>query len=150
MANSANVLVVGGGPAGSVTAALLARAYTRMLALASSMYECYKGRYDLFWAANRLTREHRGSGCGAVTPASFGQFITGLSDLSEITGGASIGVLTAQLTAEALRMQRHVMATSAAPPTSPPCARPRGGDVELLGLRVITEPRLGLQRLPAP
>jgi flavin-dependent dehydrogenase len=125
------------------------RAYTRMLALVSSMYECYTGKDDLFWTAERLTRDIPASERGTATPASFGQIIAGLSDLRETTQETSIGVLTAQLTAEALRVQRHALASDAGHPDFTALRATPHDDDALMGLRVVTHPQLGLQRLSA-
>jgi flavin-dependent dehydrogenase len=123
------------------------RAYTRMLALVSSMYECYRGKEDLFWTADRLARKDAAADHGAPHPASFGEIIGGLSDLREATG-ESVPVVTERLAAEARRVQDQ--APDGGLPDFDALRADPSSDPALTGLRVVTQPRLGLQRLATP
>ncbi|MFE1880592.1 NAD(P)/FAD-dependent oxidoreductase [Streptomyces diastatochromogenes] len=122
------------------------RAYTRALALVSSMYETYQGKDDFFWTADRLVREDAGAERGARDSVSFGEIIAGMSDIREATD-ARTRVLTDRLADEALRVQKE------APAGDPDVGEPSFDvlrtephrDDSLLGLRVVTEPRLGLR-----
>lgn len=117
------------------------RAYARLLALVSAMYERYEGPKELFWTAARLATD---------TPdehvdTSFAEIIAGLTDLREIARGSE-RVLTRSLIAEARKVQAAAM-------DSPDGTHPNLQPLEALpteishsGLRLVTSPRLGLAR----
>ncbi|MFD9061164.1 NAD(P)/FAD-dependent oxidoreductase [Kitasatospora purpeofusca] len=123
------------------------RAYTRMLALVSSMYEAYEGKDDFFWTADRLVHEDAPVRREARDSASFGEIIAGLSDLREATEPGT-RVVTGRLAAEAERVHHKAPAAPKADELSFDALRATPHDDGALnGLRVVTEPTLGLQRV---
>jgi flavin-dependent dehydrogenase len=121
------------------------RAYTRLLALVSSMYERYEGKDDFFWTAQRLNLDSDQAGIDQPDAASFGEIISGLSDLREASD-ASTRVLTEQLLAEAHRVEEAFLtAGDGDPDFTPLYDSPFDGDQT--GFRLVTEPQLGLRRL---
>ncbi|MFG2881452.1 NAD(P)/FAD-dependent oxidoreductase [Streptomyces sp. NPDC048297] len=128
------------------------RAYTRMLALVSSMYESYHGMNDFFWTAHRLARPDAGSAPGGDGPASFGsadfgEIIAGMSDLREVRD-ATTRVTAATLTAEADRVEEELHTRAGQRPAFDALRATPQSDAALLGLRLVSEPALGLVRVP--
>ncbi|MDN3358991.1 NAD(P)/FAD-dependent oxidoreductase [Actinomadura sp. DC4] len=119
------------------------RAYTRLLALVSSMYDDYDTKEDFFWTAERLVHGDHGAGRSGAAP--FGEIIAGLSDLREATV-SSTRVLTERLTDEAFRVQRRAMAGGTGRPDLAPLRESPLDDNEWRGWQLVTEPRLGLAR----
>jgi flavin-dependent dehydrogenase len=124
------------------------RAYTRVLALVSTMYESYQGKDDFFWAADRLVRDDAGTERGTRDSASFGEIIAGLSDLREASE-ASTRVVAGRLVDEARRVQEATGGPLSKYPFDLLHCAPQDDDA-LIGLRVVTEPHLGLQRVTIP
>ncbi len=124
------------------------RAYTRLLALVSAMYERYEGKDNFFWTADRLARQDAGAENDPRTSASFGEIIAGLSDLRE-AGDASTRVLTGHLLAEARRVQREAMAANeeGLPDFESVISATPVSDGAMLGIQLVTKPRLQLKRV---
>ncbi|HEY5834397.1 NAD(P)/FAD-dependent oxidoreductase [Streptomyces sp.] len=130
------------------------RAYTRMLALVTSMYECYQGKDDFFWTADRLIHDTPPAPGGPAPAggvparpdsASFGEIIAGLSDLREASD-TSTRVQTSRLTAEARRAEAGQPAPQNLPAFDALRATPTD-DGALMGWQVVTTPRLGIERV---
>ncbi|MFF1718376.1 NAD(P)/FAD-dependent oxidoreductase [Streptomyces sviceus] len=119
------------------------RAYTRALALVSSMYENYNGKDDFFWTADRLVKDEAGTERGERDTAAFGEIIAGLSDIREVTE-TTTRVASGRLTQEARRVEAAVGSSE---PAFGTLRQGPQGDDPLLGLQVVTEPRLGLSRV---
>lgn len=116
------------------------RAYTRLLALVSVMYERYLGKDGFFRASDRLVgNEH-----SRIDSFSFVEIIAGVSDMREATD-ASTRVLNERLAEEAFDVQRRFIA-GGMPDFSSVLENPLR-DAESADYRLITEPRLGLERV---
>lgn len=126
------------------------RAYTRALALVSSMYENYQGKDDFFWTADRLVRDEAGTEQGARDPESFGEIIAGMSDLREVTDTTS-RITAERLSDEARRVEKEAAGHRDGDEPSFDVLRtgPQGDD-SLLGLRVVTDPHLGVRPADRP
>lgn len=116
------------------------RAYTRLLALVSVMYERYLGKDGFFRTSDRLVgNEH-----AEVDSLSFVEIIAGVSDMREATD-ASTRVLSERLADEAFKVQQRFIADGM-PDFSSVLENPLR-DAESADYRLITEPRLGLERI---
>jgi flavin-dependent dehydrogenase len=124
------------------------RAYTRLLALVSVMYERYLGKDGFFHTSDRLV--------GTATPGqadslSFVEIIAGVSDMREATD-ASTRILTERLVDEAMRIQQRFVSGEDGGPGRPDFSSVLENplrDAESVEFRLVTTPRLGLQRVPA-
>lgn len=119
------------------------RAYTRLFALVSIMYERYLGRDGFFATSDRLV--------GGDTPLddshSFAEIISGLSDLREASD-SSTRVLTDRLRDEALKVQvRSVTDPGSGRPDFTSVLGDPLSDAESADFRLVTTPRLGLERV---
>ncbi|HKS99630.1 MAG TPA: NAD(P)/FAD-dependent oxidoreductase [Rugosimonospora sp.] len=118
------------------------RAYTRLFALVSVMYERYLGKDGFFRTSERLI----GDDLAPPTESyAFAEIIAGLSDLRE-AADSSTRVLTERLTQEALKVQLRSIEGAAAPDFTSVLGNPLR-DAESAEYRLTTAPRLGLQRL---
>jgi flavin-dependent dehydrogenase len=109
------------------------RAYHRFLRLVSLMYQQYRGKETYFWHAQRLVRD--GSRYHAPVGA-FARIISGLSDLQDT--GYTPGWAPAE---------GAVRAPDMAPQGHDAGAAVRSIIDPATGLRLVTEPRLGLARI---
>jgi flavin-dependent dehydrogenase len=126
------------------------RGYTRLFALVSVMYERYLGKDGFFRLSDVLAGSTTAMGDANLDPPSsesFAEIIAGLSDLRE-AGDASTRVLTERLLGAALGAQRQAMAASnpRMPDFSSVLENPLR-DAESAQYRLITAPRLGLERI---
>lgn len=119
------------------------RAYTRLLALVSVMYERYLGKDGFFHTSDRLVDT---SGAGERAKSlSFVEIIAGVSDLREAQD-ASTRVLTERLVDEAFQVQERVSVVDGRPDFSSVLENPLR-DAESSEYRLVTTPRLGLERV---
>ncbi|WP_394840530.1 tryptophan 7-halogenase [Pendulispora brunnea] len=124
------------------------RAYTRLFALVSIMYERYLGKDGFFRTSDRLIGEEPSLEAGETASSeSFVKLIAGLPDLWEATD-ASTRVLTERLTAEALLVQRRFMKAEDGPgsPDFSSVLENPLRDAESAEYRLVTSPKLGLER----
>ncbi|MFF8848214.1 NAD(P)/FAD-dependent oxidoreductase [Streptomyces sp. NPDC015127] len=120
------------------------RAYTRLLALVSGMYDRYRGKEDYFWLAQRLVGEKTRY---TQSNEAFGEILTGLVDLREAANTDS-RILTRQLLDEAEQAQRAAtQASPDRPDFTPLMGMPTDAHTSD-GLSLVTAPRLGLRRTP--
>ena len=125
------------------------RAYTRLFALVSVMYERYLGKDGFFRTSDRLigddVEEHPIDG---LSSTSFAEIIGGLSDLREVTD-SSTRVLTDRLRDEALKVQLRALgdAAGASMPDFTSIRENPLRDAESAHFRLVTEPELGLERI---
>jgi flavin-dependent dehydrogenase len=127
------------------------RGYTRLFALVSVMYQRYLGKEGFFRLSDVLAGAPAGPEDATGNPASpeaFAEVIAGLSDLRE-AADASTRVLTERLVTEALAAQRQAMTASEPrmPDFSSVLENPLR-DAESSQYRLVTTPRLGLERSP--
>jgi flavin-dependent dehydrogenase len=127
------------------------RAYTRLFALVNVMYERYLGKDGFFRVSDRLVGAEPGEDAAAVdspSSSSFVEIIAGLSDLRE-AGDAGTRVLTERLITEAVRVQTRAMAAKDGPgmPDFSSVMENPLRDAESAEYRLITSPRLGLDRI---
>ncbi len=122
------------------------RAYTRIYALVSVMYERFLGKEGFFRVSDRLVGAEPGQ--DEAASRSFVEIITGLSDLREATD-ASTRVLTEQLLDEALNVQNRVIADAGGPgmPDFSSVLESPLRDAESGDFRLVTSPRLGLEKI---
>lgn len=118
------------------------RAYSRILALVTAMYERGQAKESYFWTAQRLLHEKAGY---EADNRAFGEITTGIADLAEATATTS-RIDTHLLIEEAERA--HEAGTIAAghgrPDFSPLMGMPNDAGLET-PLALVTSPRLGLQ-----
>jgi Tryptophan halogenase len=108
------------------------RAYPRLLKLVSLMYQQYQGKETYFWLAQRLVRD----GVRYRLPIGpFSRIISGLSDLQD--AGYSPGWVSLN----------HKTAVAEGGSGGPVV---RGLQDSGTGLRLVTAPRIGLERLGSP
>lgn len=125
------------------------RAYTRLFALVSIMYERYLGKDGFFRTSDRLigddVEEHPVEG---LSSTSFAEIIAGLSDLREVTD-SSTRVLTDRLRDEALKVQLRAVdgAAGASMPDFTSVLENPLRDAESAHFRLVTGPDLGLERI---
>jgi flavin-dependent dehydrogenase len=127
------------------------RAYTRLYALVNVMYERYLGKDGFFRLSDRLVgAELSEDGAAAADSSSFVEIIAGLSDLRE-AGDVGTRVLTERLIAEALRVQTRTIDAADGPgmPDFSSVLENPLRDAESAEYRLITSPRLGLERTKA-
>lgn len=122
------------------------RAYTRMFALVSIMYERYLGKDGFFATSDRLIGDDRSVVEEGISSRSFAEIIGGLSDLRE-AADSSTRVLTDRLREEALQAQARSVA-GGRPDFTSVLGNPLS-DAESADLRLVTSPRLGLERVQA-
>jgi flavin-dependent dehydrogenase len=124
------------------------RAYTRMFALVSVMYERYLGKDGFFRTSDRLIGEEESPAADeGISSRSFAEIIAGLSDLREASD-SSTRVLTERLRDEALRVQiRSINDPASARPDFTSVLGNPLTDAESADLRLVTVPRLGLERV---
>jgi flavin-dependent dehydrogenase len=123
------------------------RACTRLFALVSVMYERYLGRDGFFATSDRLIGDDSAAWTEeGVSSRSFAEIIAGLSDLRE-AGDSTTRVLTDRLRDEALKVQARSMANPEwrRPDFTSVLGNPLS-DAESADFRLVTTPRLGLQR----
>jgi flavin-dependent dehydrogenase len=120
------------------------RAYTRMFALVSIMYERYLGKDGFFATSDRLIGDDHSEVEDGISSRSFAEIIGGLSDLRE-AADSSTRVLTERLRDEALKAQERSVAEGR-PDFTSVLGNPLS-DAESADFRLITAPRLGLQRV---
>jgi hypothetical protein len=121
------------------------RAYTRLLALVSVMYERYLGKDGFFRVSDRLV----GADEDGSSSLSFAEIIAGVSDMREATD-ASTRVLTEHLVDEAFLVQQRFLTADdgqGMPDFSSVLENPLR-DAESAEYRLVTTPRLGLERIP--
>ncbi|MFD1051217.1 NAD(P)/FAD-dependent oxidoreductase, partial [Kibdelosporangium lantanae] len=118
------------------------RAYTRLLALVSVMYERYLGKDGFFHTSDRLIGAE--GEADRATSLSFIEIIAGVSDMREATD-AETRVLTEQLADEAFQIQQRSVA-GGRPDFSSVLENPLR-DAESSDYRLVTTPRLGLERI---
>lgn len=126
------------------------RAYTRLFALVSVMYERYLGKDGFFRVSDRLVGagpDTDGAGTTRPSSQSFVEIITGLSDLREATD-TSTRVITEQLIAEAVRSQHDQAGDHGMPDFSSVLENPLR-DAETSDYLLTTSPRLGLAKATA-
>jgi flavin-dependent dehydrogenase len=126
------------------------RAYTRMLVLVTRMYECYQGKDDYFWNAQKLVHEktHR-----AQPVQDFTDMIAGMTDLREASE-VETRVLTETLMHEAEAVQdAHAAGASAndisaldMDPLFEGWFRAAGPETAVDQFYLATEPKLELRR----
>lgn len=123
------------------------RAYTRMFALVSIMYERYLGKDGFFATSDRLIGDEQSVVEEGVSSRSFAEIIAGLSDLRE-AADSSTRVLTDRLREEALKVQARSLADPASgrPDFTSVLGNPLS-DAESADFRLVTSPRLGLERV---
>jgi flavin-dependent dehydrogenase len=121
------------------------RAYTRLLALVSVMYERYLGKEGFFRTSDRLVATADEPTDGRSSSLSFVEIIAGVSDLRE-AADASTRVLTERLVDEAFQVQQRLLATDDRPDFSSVLENPLR-DAESSEYRLVTTPRLGLARV---
>jgi flavin-dependent dehydrogenase len=125
------------------------RAFTRLFALVSVMYERYLGKDGFFRTSDRLigdgVEEQLADG---LSSTSFAEIIAGLSDLREATD-SSTRVLTDRLREEALKVQLRALGDAAGPsmPDFTSVLENPLRDAESAHFRLVTSPRLGLERM---
>lgn len=125
------------------------RAYTRLFALVSVMYERYLGKDGFFRTSDRLIGDDIGQAAvGGLSTRSFAEIIAGLSDLREATD-SSTRVLTERLRDEALMVQlRAVGGAGGAPmPDFTSVLENPLRDAESAHFRLVTSPKLRLERI---
>lgn len=118
------------------------RAYTRLLALVSVMYERYLGKDGFFHTSDRLVRQ---TAAERARSLSFVEIIAGVSDMREATD-AETRVLTQQLADEAFQIQQRSVDGPGRPDFSSVLENPLR-DAESTDYRLVTTPRLGLERV---
>lgn len=123
------------------------RAYTRLFALVSIMYERFLGKDGFFATSDRLIGEEHGVVEEGISSRSFAEIIAGLSDLRE-AADSSTRVLTERLRDEALKVQVRSVADpeSGRPDFTSVLGNPLS-DAESADFRLVTAPRLGLERV---
>ncbi|WP_432906096.1 NAD(P)/FAD-dependent oxidoreductase [Micromonospora matsumotoense] len=124
------------------------RAYMRLFALVSIMYERYLGKDGFFLTSDRLIGdEQAGKAEEGVSSRSFAEIIGGLSDLRE-AAHSSTRVITDQLRVEAVRAQmRSLRAPDSVGPDFTPVRGNPLSDAESADYRLVTSPQLGLERV---
>jgi flavin-dependent dehydrogenase len=130
------------------------RAYTRMLVLVSRMYERYQGADNYFWQAQKLVHETTRK---QEPIRDFTAITTGLTDIAE-AGDIDVRVLNDALMHEAEAMQDASLNGSAPNDVKALDMKPlfsgwfalSGADSTMSQLELVTEPALGLRRVPAP
>ncbi|MGB8840753.1 MAG: NAD(P)/FAD-dependent oxidoreductase [Aliidongia sp.] len=130
--------------------AVYRRAYTRMLVLVSRMYECYQGKDDYFWNAQKLVHEktHR-----PMPVQDFTDMIAGMTDLREASS-VETRVMTETLMREAEAVQDAHAAGHAAndisaldmDPLFEGWFRAAGPEAAVDQYYLATEPKLELRR----
>lgn len=119
------------------------RAYSRLLAMVSHMYDRYAGMQTYFWESQSLLHEQARYD---EPKKSFVEIITGMSDLRELSE-IDRRVLTASLIETADLVQRQAVGTDVigADHGMDFSELIRGSAMEAFaGMRVVTSPRLGL------
>ncbi|RSM87405.1 NAD(P)/FAD-dependent oxidoreductase [Kibdelosporangium aridum] len=127
------------------------RAYTRLLALVSVMYERYLGKDGLFHISDRLVGATSPNPDDAPSSLSFAEIIGGVSDMREATD-AGTRVLTEQLADEAFKVQQRSVSGVdgvSKPDFSSVLENPLR-DAKSTEYTLVTTPRLGLARVTEP
>lgn len=124
------------------------RAYTRLFALVSIMYERYLGKDGFFRTSDRLIGDDVEDAAEGLSTTSFAEIIAGLSDLRE-AADSSTRVLTERLRDEALKVQlRALGGVAGAPmPDFTSVLENPLRDAESAHFRLVTGPKLGIERI---
>ncbi|MFF9458402.1 NAD(P)/FAD-dependent oxidoreductase [Streptomyces flaveolus] len=122
------------------------RAYSRMLSLVSFMYDQHNGRDDIFGTADRLAGNGLAGDDKPAVPASFGEIIAGLTDMREASDAAG-RVRSSVLKHGARGAVETADGHGGESPDFKILHSSPAEDDAVMGLRLVTEPRLGLGRV---